>query len=58
MCFVRYIVYSIVEGKKNMLVPKLDFLLKHSKRRKAIFPMLRVKDGEFYENKKCVHVKN
>ncbi len=37
--FVRYIVYSIVGGKEKLLVPKLDFLLKHSKRRKAIFAM-------------------
>lgn len=55
--FVRYIVYSIVGGKEKLLVPKLDFLLKHSKRRKAIFAMWRVKDGELCENKKCLHVK-
>jgi hypothetical protein len=30
--FVRCIVYSIAEGKEKLLVPKLDFLLKHSKR--------------------------
>jgi hypothetical protein len=56
--FVRCTVYSIVKGKERLLVSKLDFLLKHSKRRNAIFAMLRVKDGEFFENKKCVHVKN
>ncbi len=41
--FVRCIVYSIVEGKEKLLVPKLDFLLEHSKRRKAIFAMLKIK---------------
>jgi hypothetical protein len=48
----------MIEGKEKLLVPKLDFFLKHLKRRKAIFAMLKIKDGEFFENKKCVHVQN
>jgi hypothetical protein len=55
--FIRWIVSSKVEGKEKLLIPKFDSLLKHLGRREAIFVMLRVKDEEFYGNKKCVHVK-
>ncbi len=55
--FIMWIVYSKVEGKEKLLIPKFDFLLKHLGRREAIFVMLGVKVEEFYGNKKCVHVK-
>ncbi len=57
MSFIRWIVYSKVEGKEKLLIPKFDSLLKHLGRREAIFVMLGVRAKEFYGNKKCVHVK-
>jgi hypothetical protein len=56
--FIRWIVYSKVEGKEKLLIPKFDSLLEHLRRREAIFVMLGVKVEEIYGNKKCVHVKN
>jgi len=55
---VRCIIYSKVKSRKKLLIPKLDFLLKHSKMRKTIYTILGVKVGKFYENKKCAHKKN
>lgn len=55
--FVRCTICSKVEGRKKLLIPKLDYLLKHLGRRKTTFAMPRVKVGEFYENKKCAHAK-
>jgi hypothetical protein len=55
--FIRWIVYSKVEGKEKLLIPKIDYLLKYLGRKEAIFVMLGVKVEEFYGNKKCVHVK-
>jgi hypothetical protein len=56
--FIRCKVCSKVEGRNNLLIPKLDFLLKHSGKRKATFVILGVKVREFYKNKKCAHAKN
>jgi len=53
--FVRCIICSKVEGRKKLLISKLDYLLKHLGRRKTTFAMPKVKVGEFYENKKCAH---
>lgn len=55
--FLRCTVCSKVEGRKKLLIPKFDYLLKHLGRRKTTFAMPRVKVGEFYENKKCAHAK-
>jgi arginine/lysine/ornithine decarboxylase len=55
---IRCKLCSKVEGRKNLLIPKLDSLLKHLGRRKATFVILGVKVGEFYKNKKCAHSKN
>jgi hypothetical protein len=42
-----------------MSIPKFDYLLEHSRRRKSIFVvMLGVKTREISENKKCAHVKH
>jgi len=49
--FIRWIVYSKVEGKEKSLIPKFDYLLKHLGRKEAIFVMLGVKVEEFYGNK-------
>ncbi len=54
---LRCKVYSKVEGRKKLLIPKLDYLLKHLGRRKTIFAMPRVKVGDLCENKKCAHAK-
>jgi len=56
--FVKSTVCSKVEGRKKLLIPKLDYLLKYLRRRKTTFAMPKVKIGKFYENKKCAHVKN
>ncbi len=55
--FVRCTICSKVEGRKKLLIPKLDYLLKHLGRRKTTFAMPKVKVGEFYENKKCAYAK-
>jgi hypothetical protein len=55
---IRCIIYSKVEIRENLLIPKLDFLLKHSRMRKTIYTILGVKAGNFYENKKCAQKKN
>ncbi len=53
---IRCKVCSKVEGKEKLLVPKLNYSLKHARRRKVIATILGVK-WEFYENKKCQHAK-
>jgi arginine/lysine/ornithine decarboxylase len=55
---MRCKVCSKVESRENLLIPKLDFLLKHSGKRKVTFVIFGVKVGEFYKNKKCAHAKN
>jgi hypothetical protein len=45
-------IYSKIESKKILLIPKLDFLLKHVGRQKSTSIMPRVKVGEFYKNQK------
>jgi hypothetical protein len=52
---IRCIIYSKIESRKKLLIPKLDFLLKHSRMRKTTFTILGVKVGKFYETKKCAH---
>jgi hypothetical protein len=56
--FVRCIVCSKVEGKKKLLISKLDYLLKYLGKRKTTFVMPKVKIREIYENKTCAHAKN
>jgi len=55
---IRCIIYSKVESRENLLIAKLDFLLKHFRMRKTIYTILGVKVGKYYENKKCAHKKN
>jgi hypothetical protein len=50
---MRCKVCSKVESRENLLIPKLDFLLKHSGKRKVTFVIFGVKVGEF-----CAHAKN
>ncbi len=53
---VRCIIYSNVESRENLLIPKLDFLLKHSRMRKSIYTILGVK-VEIFMKIKNVHTK-
>jgi hypothetical protein len=55
---IRCKVCSKVESRENLLIPKLDYLLKHSRRRKATVVILGVKVGEVYKKYKCAHAKN
>jgi len=55
---IRRKLCSKVEGRENLLIPKLDYLLKHLGRRKTTFVILGLKVGEFYKNKKCAYSKN
>jgi hypothetical protein len=47
-----------VEGRKKLLVPKIDSLIKHAGRRKAIADMGKMKHGEYFYLGKNQHVKN
>jgi hypothetical protein len=52
--FVRCKVYSTIEGRENLLMPKMDYLLKHTRRWKAISNMPRVKIGSFIKTKNVI----
>lgn len=49
---MRCKINSKIENRKKVLIPKLDFLLKHVGRQKTTSIMPRVKVGEFYKNQK------
>ncbi len=53
---IRCIIYSKVESRENLLIPKLEFLLKHSTMRKTIFTILGWKLENFMRIKN-VHTK-
>jgi hypothetical protein len=50
--YMRCKINSKIENRKKVLIPKLDFLLKHVGRQKTTSIMPRVKVGEFYKNQK------
>jgi hypothetical protein len=55
---VRSKVCSIVEGREKLLVPKLDYLVKHSRMKKCIVVKLGVAIRQWYVCKISTHVKN
>jgi len=56
---VKCKVCNKIEEKNKLLALKLDSLLKHGSRRKALIDIQRVyKTGEYYMNKYLVHIKN
>jgi len=58
MQMVRCKVYSIVEGREKLLVPKLDSLVKHYGLKKCIVAKLGFVVGQFYSCPINTHVKN
>lgn len=49
---------TMIEDKEKLLAPKMDGLWKHARRQKARVDIVGVyKRGEYYVNKKCMHVK-
>jgi hypothetical protein len=58
MHHVHCMVCTFVEGKKKIVGPKLNNLLKHQGHHKAKVSMFGVDDGSFYFNKDYVHAKN
>jgi hypothetical protein len=57
---VRCKVYTTIDKKPCLLVPKWDTLMKHEGRRKAKKDLskLNVKKGEWYNSKSCKHKQN
>jgi len=57
---VRCKVYTTIDKKPCLLVPKWDTLMKHEGRRKAKKDLLKlnVKKGEWYNRKFCKHKQN
>jgi hypothetical protein len=55
---VRCKIFSEVEGREKLFVPKIDSLHKHSRQRKAVTTTGRVKNGEFYYLSTNQHIKN
>ncbi len=51
-------IYSKVEGKEKLLVPKFDNMLKHAHRHKNKVFNVGVKVGSFDFNPKCQHACN
>jgi hypothetical protein len=47
-----------MEGRKKLLVPKINFLWKHARRRKAFTNMGCVKHGNYYFLMKNQHARN
>jgi len=58
MHHVKCKIYTKVECKDKLVVPKLDGLHKHNQRRKCKQPKPRQKVGEFYTNANSQHAKN
>jgi hypothetical protein len=57
---IMFIVWCVhlLKGKKIIVGPKLNNLLKHQGHHKAKVSMFGVDDGSFYFNKDYVHAKN
>jgi hypothetical protein len=55
---VRCKVYSFVEHRQKLLVPKIDLLWKHARRRKALCDFEKVKKGEYCYLGHNQHMKN
>jgi hypothetical protein len=55
---VRCKVCSFVERREKLLVPKIDSLWKHARRRKALCDTMKVKKGEYYYLGHNQHIKN
>jgi hypothetical protein len=55
---VRCKVYSFVERREKLLVPKIDSLWKHAGRRKALCDSTKVKKGKYYYLGHNQHMKN
>jgi hypothetical protein len=47
-----------VEGKENLIVPKLNSLVEHVSHRKCKISMLEIDVSSYYYNKNYVHAKN
>ncbi len=58
MKMVRCQVCSIVERKEKLLVPKLDYLVKHSRMKRCIVTKPKVVIEEWYVCKINTHVRN
>jgi hypothetical protein len=58
MQMVRCKVYSTFEGREKLLVPKLDYLVKHYGLKKCIVVKLGFVVGQFYSCPTNTHVKN
>lgn len=58
MKMVRCKVCSIVEGREKLLVPKLDYLLKHFRMKRCIVTKFKVVIREWYVCKISAHVTN
>jgi hypothetical protein len=57
---VKCYIYSIIRKRDFLLTPKLDDLVKHVGKTKALKNMLQlgVKVGKWYINKQCWHLQN
>jgi len=58
MKMVRCQVCFIVERKEKLLMPKLDYLVKHSRMKRCIVTKLKVVIEEWYVCKISTHVRN
>jgi hypothetical protein len=55
---VRCKICTDVEGREKLLVPKIDSLMKHARRRRATADMGKIKRGEYFYLGNNQHVKN
>jgi hypothetical protein len=54
----RCMVCSKIEGKNKLLIPKLDFFIKHSSLRRCSFARCGVTIFAYYVNPNNAHMKN